>query len=959
LLLRRPRLALLLVGLLTLVMLAVANVMAQYDTAPDTIVDPGSQAFRHEVQFENAFGADPLVVLVTGNVRAILNGTGLVQLANIEGTLVLPANRQRGVLSLYGPTSIAAVSAQTALGTLQAQLQAAGTKAQTDAYNQAKAQGKSDADAQAAGQAAAQAAEQQYLSDALKQYPELQQIGLPSETNPLFVSAIFLDKSGNPKARFNAVVPDQRHIVITARLSPGTSSADVNAIVASVRDAARKGPIPNATVTVSGAPVLEAAVERALRVALFAGMLAGLVSMAILMLLAFRRRLNWWIRLVPVAAGLATAGILAGTISLVGFGVALLRFRVGLDHPAWQSVLATFTLALNPATLAALPIATGLSVDYAVQFLARYRQAQEAGVDDALAEARAGAGSATRRALLCTAAGLLALFGSAIPMVRQFGLVMILGAGLAWWLARTTVLAAVRVREEPRWLGRRAQPAPTLVADGEEVPLFGMSTVPHVLPPPAGGGAVGGSGGPLRAWLLRLASPGLRTLAAVLTAAFAVAAVGWIAFPFSTYETDPEKLVSPDLPAFRDVIAVRQATGSSGELDFVVTGPDVTTPAALTWQRQLLQVAQSDSGGQLKPLANLAQFVTDVTQSQNPTADDVRNLLAAVPSYFTSALATPDRTIGRVAFGVTLAPVQQQKQWLDRIQGDISPPAGFTLYPAGLTALSIVGLESLEAGQVPLNLAAAGLVLLALLLVYRRERRFALLAWLPTLLVAGWSTAVLFALRAPLTPMTGVLGALVVAFGSEFGILWLERFREAAAAASPGPEAARAASAAAGPGIMTSAAALVLGFLALTVGGLPLVRNLGFDLPMLRDFGLVAAMDMVLAVVAVLVVLPPLAARYAKAPARAVAAEPPAPVSSPARREGAGRVPAPAAITPAARRMQIVAAALAVVLTAVVGEYTLLSISPHAGSLLAVPLVAAVAVGLLAYQAARRGGRRA
>jgi predicted RND superfamily exporter protein len=60
---------------------------------------------------------------------------------------------------------------------------------------------------------------------------------------------------------------------------------------------------------------------------------------------------------------------------------------------------------------------------------------------------------------------------------------------------------------------------------------------------------------------------------------------------------------------------------------------------------------------------------------------------------------------------------------------------------------------------------------------------------------------------------------------------------------------------------MLSGGALVLGFLALAVGALPGISGLGFDLPVVRDFGLVAAMDMILAVAAALVVLPAVVVR--------------------------------------------------------------------------------------------------
>src|SRR5258708_18816612 len=121
----------------------------------------------------------------------------------------------------------------------------------------------------------------------------------------------------------------------------------------------------------------------------------------------------------------------------------------------------------------------------------------------------------------------------------------------------------------------------------------------------------------------------------------------------------------------------------------------------------------------------------------------------------------------------------------------------------------------------------------------------------PTLRAAGGSTAVLSALGVPLTPMTAVLGALVVAFGTEFAILWLERYREAIASGTEaGSAAADEASRGAGPGILLSGGALVLGFLSLAAGALPGIASLGFALPVVRDFGLVAAMDIVLAVAA-------------------------------------------------------------------------------------------------------------
>ncbi|MGI8609596.1 MAG: efflux RND transporter permease subunit [Candidatus Dormibacteria bacterium] len=846
-LLRRPRLALVVVTVFSLFMGYLGLRLSRFDIAvADTIVDPSSDAFKHEVQYENAFGADPIAVLITGDVRSIFGGKGLQQLIRVEANMSSVDNSKLGVQSLYGPTSIATVSATEAEGALLARVQQAERAAQAKTFADDKAAGQSDADATADANKAATAAGNAVISDAPNQFPEFKQIGLPSADNPAWVSAIFLDASGKPKPRFSSVVPDANHILVTGRLNYGTGESAINRITESVRSDLAKNPIPGATAIVTGVPVLEAAVGHALRLALLAGMLAGALAMTVLLLLALRRQAGVATRLLPLFAGIFTVMALGGVIMLIDKAAIALRAHAGIDAGALQSVLATLSVGFNPATLAALPVALGLGVDYSVQFLYRHYQATAAGSREPLLESRRGAGRATMFAAICTVVGLLALLTSGIPMVRQFGIVMMLGVAIAWLVSRVTVLAGIAVITHRTQVRTAVAAAKRADRDSDDVALFGFVA-------PAGPVALAGETG-----------DGLRSLAAwvrghtrqVLVPALVVAGIGWVALPFATYETDPEKLVSPALPAYQDINRVRQVTGSSGEMDFILAGKDVTSDPALKWANDLTSVAARDSNGQFRPAGSLAQLFGAINAGKPLTNAQTKAFMAIVPPYFTDALVSRDHQLGRVAFGIPLQSVSDQALQVQRIINDVDPPAGYTYYPAGFSYLTIKGLETLQAGQLLLNILGAILVLAALFAIYRR-RRLALFAWFPTLFVAGWSTAVLFALRAPLTPMTAVLGALVVAFGTEFAILWLERYREAVAGGTPaGAEAAEVATRAAGPGIIVSGSALTLGFLALTVGGLPGIKGLGFDLPMVRDFGLVAAMDMVLALVASLVVLP-------------------------------------------------------------------------------------------------------
>src|SRR5258708_15247366 len=463
--LARPRLALTLLAVLALALLAFALRYASYDTAPDTVVDPSTQAFQHEVDYESVFGADPLVVLVSGNVENLINSSALTSEIGIEGQLARHADL--GVQSVYGPSSIATVAGATIQNVAAGQITTVMSAAQTKAFSDAKAAVKGDAEGPTMANNAPRAAGTAYINNALNKFPELQKLAPLQASNPRWMAALFINPdNGKPKPRFASVIPDPNHIVVTARLGTAFRPGSAQALIDLIDQQVAGTPLARA-VTITGVPVLEAAIERGLRLSLLAGMILGIVSMATLLLVALRRRGRLGLRMLPLVAGAATVLLLSGVVTAIGYGAAYLRSRTGIEASSLQSFLATFTLALNPATMAAFPIALGLAVDYAVQFLYRYTQAVESGAEVPLDLARRGAGIATRRAAMCTVGRLLALLVSTIPLVPQFGVVMSLGVVIAWTVARLTVLAAVRAWPNiglPPWTRPESEAATAVAA---------------------------------------------------------------------------------------------------------------------------------------------------------------------------------------------------------------------------------------------------------------------------------------------------------------------------------------------------------------------------------------------------------------------------------------------------------------------------------------------------------------
>ena len=132
-----------------------------------------------------------------------------------------------------------------------------------------------------------------------------------------------------------------------------------------------------------------------------------------------------------------------------------------------------------------------------------------------------------------------------------------------------------------------------------------------------------------------------------------------------------------------------------------------------------------------------------------------------------------------------------------------------------------------------------------LLAVYRSAAR-ALVPLLPIALATGWSSLVLAAMGIPLNPMSAALGVLVIAIGTEFSVILSARYHEERGAGRSVGESLRRSYARTGAAVVASGATAIAGFAALIAS----------DVRMLRDFGFVTVIDLGVALLGVLLVLP-------------------------------------------------------------------------------------------------------
>jgi len=840
---RRPRPVV--AGTLFLCLLGAAGALRlEADASTDTLVDSDSESFAATEEFKRQFGDDPVVILVRGDLQRLVLTDNLGRLLNLEGCLSgrVPEGQQAvtdtcGEIAalnpsqvVFGPATFLNQSAIQAEKFLNEQTRAALEQAQAASATAARDAARRGAPAEVQSQearAAAQGVLGQFQSGLLDLAVRSGLTGPPTIDDPRFVSQVVCDSrlpGCTPKEKFSYLFPSSDAALIAIRLRPDLTEDERERAIGLFREVVEEDEfrLDGGSYVVSGVPVVVEGLAEELRGEIVILLVAALAVMALTLVLVFGPPL----RLLPLGIALVAVALAFGGLALFGG-------------------------SLTMASLAVLPVLIGLGVDYAIQFQARFREAEGEGFAPAIAARRAAAagGPVIASAGLATGAGFLVLLLSPVPMVRAFGLLLVLGIAIAFIAALTAGFAALTLaRERPGGLGVAARfPRARRATAGLGVRRQRVGMVVATVGK--------------RALALAIAVPGR-----VLAVALVLAVFGWIAGTRTEVISDITELVPADLPALEDVDQLQEATGVSGELNVVVRAPegDVTDPEVIEWMRDFKQRVLAGHGftgaspqceeAEICPAVALPDLFEDDGEL---TRGQVNAVLQAVPPYFSQAVlarssdgGAPDTA--HLAFGIPVMPLDEQKQLIDDIRAEIDPP-GSELDPppgvdaeiAGLPVLAAEANEDLSGSRYWLT--AAGLVAVAamLLAVYRSPRR-ALVPLIPIVFATGWSALVLAAIGIPLNPMSATLGVLVIAIATEFSVILSARYGQEREGGRSVGEALRRTYARTGTAVLASGLTAIAGFAALIAS----------EIRMLRDFGLVTVVDLGVALLGVMIVLP-------------------------------------------------------------------------------------------------------
>lgn len=594
------------------------------------------------------------------------------------------------------------------------------------------------------------------------------------------------------------IMPDRRHSMLSIEMPLSITEAERDLLLADTNSMIGMVEFPAGIgITVTGNAALDQSIMT--EIANSNGPLLGLsgVLMIVALFLVFRH-VQWPLLPLPIVF----LGII-WTFGAMGF----------------------LRIPLNMASMSAFPVLIGIGIDYAIQFHNRIDEEFGKGanpVSAVVTTVRYTAGPVII-ALIITAAGFFSLLTSSVPMIRDFGLLCLIGLFMCYLSALfvgVTVLYAVEKKGLSKTGRMRKNGMNGSNAAGQEIRETWVES-----------------------YLKQTAEFCINRWQLILGLALILSLAGVYADYQVPVDTDFKNYLPQDLKPLIDFRHMSEIFGGTDELTLIVQADDVTEPETLRWidsfstylQNSRAQVLATGSITSLVKAANNGIIPDDKTK--------IREIIDSLdPEVSSRYLDGHDTAIVKVNVGEAVRDLGAEgtDRLLKEIDKDLawnpSPPGVYVRQTGDLVVMTTV-IAALTTGRTEMTLLGLVLIFFILLVIYRDVIK-ALLPVLPMLVVIGWMGGVMYITGLKYTPLTATLGALILGVGSEYAILMMERFYEELSKIGEPMEALKIAVGRIGSALIASGLTTIFGFAALITSTFLMTSNFGLVTVMAVIFAL-------------------------------------------------------------------------------------------------------------------------
>ncbi|MEL7210117.1 MAG: MMPL family transporter, partial [Actinomycetota bacterium] len=378
----------------------------------------------------------------------------------------------------------------------------------------------------------------------------------------------------------------------------------------------------------------------------------------------------------------------------------LLSLAVVIMGAVWAfGIIALSGVPLSIITISGLPILIGIGVDFSIQVHSRIEEELDGGstIGEAVGTVTTKLLPALAVAMLSAVLGFVALQVSASPAIREFGILLAVGISALFVVGILLPLALLVLRER-RW------PAPVrTTADGT-----------------------------LERASASIARSGVGVFWPLAAASVVIIVVGLALNDSTPIQTDAEEWVPSDNQQLADLATVRDATGWSSELNFMIEAQDVTEAEVVEWAHEFVTTELERHPGALargNSLPGIAEAVTGLP----PGAEEVDILIGeahgpsedydVTPAAILDTFVTPNETRANLIFQIGRIELTELRELIEEMEADLDPPPG--------VEVSLAPPDGVET-------TTAGIAVIGTSVVRTFEANRSLLTWVALAAVTAW-----------------------------------------------------------------------------------------------------------------------------------------------------------------------------------------------------------------------------
>lgn len=615
-------------------------------------------------------------------------------------------------------------------------------------------------------------------------------------------------ETGEIAQQFKQVLPSEQYALIAIVLEAELESEVQKDLVSATQDAVDEADFTQGvTAVVTGSPALMSQVEDMMMASLGRMVLLAIALLFIILALIFKVRGFFPWRWLPLGV------VIIGTIYTFG-------------------LMGIFNVPMTMISMAVFPILIGLGIDYGIQFHNRYDEEASRGhtVAQAIIDSITHIGPAVGIALIAGCLGFVALQFSPVPMIRDFGLMLIIGVLAAYVVAIFPLLATLYWHDRNK-NHQNKNTKPTLVKEQVGVVERGLQYLaPRIIKSPF----------------------------IIVPVALALTVGGLLVDSRIDTVTDETVFLSQDIEEVKTLNKLRDVAGGASSFNVLIESDNTDKsatlePTTLDWMLKLEQEIRdnhpTDEITNARSIADLIVQANDDTmpfdwnQAEGILQEQIdpnirKNLISDDYSACNMIIDIGDINDDQIA---------DLKEQLDIHIAESNPPAEVEVSLTGGPVIGVKVIDAITGGRTQMTLIGVGFIFGGLLLLFRLRVIRAIMATLPIILIIGWSALSMYVMGIEFTPLTATLGALIMGIGVEFTILLMMRYYEERGNGESPSNAMATAMTKIGRAISVSAFTTIGGFAALLIA---------VDFPILQDFGVITMTNVFFALVASLLVLP-------------------------------------------------------------------------------------------------------